>query len=127
MLKNQAFTETATEDGYSTDDEIAYIDELGTCLFLNPETRLHKLRAKALRAALKRIAAEEKHTAWARARGLIQTQSLRTKAGWLRAYIDASALRKQWGSIDREEVLHYATELLEEQLRRPGAPIQEGR
>mgnify|MGYP003650065258 CR=1 FL=1 len=103
MLKNQAFTETATEDGYSTDDEIAYIDELGTCL------------------------AEEKHTAWARARGLIQTQSLRTKAGWLRAYIDAAALRKQWGSIDREEVLDYATELLEEQRRRPGAPIQEGR
>jgi hypothetical protein len=52
------------------------------------------------------------------------TQSLRTKAGWLRAYIDTAALRKEWGSIDREEVLDYATELLEERLRRP---VQEGR
>ena len=126
MLKDQAFTETATEYGYSTADEIAYIDELGTCRFLNPETRIHKLRTKALRAALKRIAAERQHATWARARGLMPTQSLQTKAGWLRAYIDTAALRKEWGSIDRERVLDYASELLQKQLMPPEA-IQEGR
>lgn len=124
MLKNQAFT-AEKEDSYSTADERAYIDGLGTRRPLNAKSHLHDLRTKDLRAALKRLAAERKHATWARARGLMPTQSLRTKAGWLRAYIDTAALRKQWGSIDREEVLDYATELLEKQLRRPEAQILE--
>lgn len=51
----------------------------------------------------------------------------RTRSAWLRAYIDAAALRKEWGSIDREEVLDYARGLLEKRLRRNALSIQGGR
>ena len=102
MLKDHAFTDTATRDGYSTADERQYLDGLGT--YRRERQYLDALGTYGVPPA-----------------------RLRTRPGWLRAYIDAAALRKEWGSIDREEVLDYARGLLEKRLRRLGAPIQEGR
>jgi hypothetical protein len=118
MLKNKSVRRR--DHLYGTAREIHYIDRLGAHKPTDAQTNLEELSAEDLRVATNRISMESKRANWARARGLAPTQPLRTKADWLRAYINTSALRREWGSVDQAEVVEYATALL---AKSPGQSV----
>jgi len=88
--------DTIEDRHHTTQDEMKFLDDLGTYQSHFAEFRCNSGRSRPVTTPL-------------------------TKVGWLGAYIRASATRQEWGDVDEREVLQYATDLLRSLLRKAQA------
>jgi len=100
---------------HDTNDELRFLDQIGTYKQKSAQSNLDKLPAAVRHAVIKRMSAVRPRI---RAPWLGEPYTARdesppvTYADWLRAYIRASALRQEWGDIDRIAAVGYAKALL---------------
>ena len=104
---------------HTTQDEMRFLDGLGTHRSEFTQTNLDELPLAIRDAVITRIndAAEKdyKRVKWCRARGLRAHTPPPTKKDLLRTYIRTASLRERWGAIDPVEVVAHAKTLLAQQ------------
>jgi hypothetical protein len=101
----------------STQDEMRFLDGLGTHKPRFTQTHIENLPVDARQSIPKRLRAERQRMIWRRARGVSEQKPPKTKEEWLRAYIRVSARREEWGDIDRIAAVDYAKTLLLKQTQ----------
>lgn len=97
---------------HTTQEEMRFIDGLGTHKPRFTQTNLEKLPVDARHAIRQRLRTERERMTWRRARGVPEEKPPRTKEDWLRAYIRVSAHREKWEDIDQIVAVDYAKTLL---------------